>query len=155
MTEIFLPNFNVFRKDRHDGSGGVLVVTKKIVMCHEIKPASTTETESVTVQIQRNENLIVSSLYRPPSATSENKMTDFMKTLDTNSPKENNIIWIIGDLNLPDIDWETNSIQGNSYPRTVNRQFLDKINDLGLHQANHEPPRGEINLDLFLTTDQA
>ena len=48
-------------------------------------------------------------------------------------------------------DWETNSIQWNSYLRTVNRLFLDKINDIGLHQANHEPTRGEAILDMFLT----
>ena len=56
-----------------------------------------------------------------------------------------------GDLNLPDIDWETNSIQGNSYLRSVKRLFLDKINDLGVHQANHEPTREEAIFDMFLT----
>jgi len=105
-AEGFPPNFNVFRKDRHGGYGGVLIASKKTLMCHEIKPASTTETESVSVQIQvekRNENLIVTSLYRPPSATSENNMTDLM-TIDTSSPKQNNIIWIGGGLNLSYID---------------------------------------------------
>ena len=51
---------------------------------------------------KKQEPLIVRSLYRTPSATSEHQMEEILKTLD--SVKTNGIIWIDGDINLPDIN---------------------------------------------------
>ena len=61
-------------------------------------------------------------------------------------------MWIGGDLNLPDIDWESGTIRTpNHYPQTLNRVFLDKFSDMGLQQTNGEPTRGDAILDVFLT----
>ena len=72
-AEVFPPNFNVFRKDRHGGYGGVLVATKKSLMCHEIQPASTTEIDSVTVLTPGGEEEWKSHSILPVSTTIVNQ----------------------------------------------------------------------------------
>ena len=74
---------------------------------------------------------------------------DLMKAIDPASLKENNIVWIGGDLYLL-VLLRRYSVQGNRYPWTVNHLFLDKINDLGPYQANQKPTRGYTIHDLFL-----
>ena len=41
-------------------------------------------------------------------------------------------VWIAGDLNLPNIDWETNVVKNNSYPMSLCNTFLDFISNHGL-----------------------
>jgi len=44
------------------------------------------------------------------------------------------IIWIGGDINLPNIDWLTNSHQGNNYPVSFCNLVLELSCDLGISQ---------------------
>lgn len=59
--------------------------------------------------------------------------------------------WVGGDLNLPDINWTTLSIEGNSNPVLVNQKFLDCVNHCGFEQMVDFPTRHNATLDLFLT----
>ena len=68
-----------------------------------------------------------------------------------NNLNKDNVLWIGGDFNLPDIDWKTQRITGHQYPMTINNMFLDKIQDLALTQTNEIPTRGNNILDLFFT----
>ena len=43
-------------------------------------------------------------------------------------PKD--VVWIGGDINLPDIDWSSNSISGNSY----NENLIHAIENSGLNK---------------------
>ena len=70
-------------------------------------------------------NVVLGASYRPP-----NNDTDYQKRLceEIESVIEQintSPIWIGGDLNLPDIDWDTLSIKGNQNASTINRRFLD------------------------------
>ena len=58
-----------------------------------------------------------------------------------------------GDLNLPDIDWEFNTITSHQYPSSINQLFLDLASELGLSQTVTEPTRGDNILDIFLTNN--
>ena len=89
------------------------------------------------------------SLYTIPSATSINQMDEIEKTLD--SVKTNGIVWIGGDLNLPDINWKDKCVVGKNYPQKISNSFLNKVNDIGLRQINDQPTRGDGILDIFLT----
>ena len=40
--------------------------------------------------------------------------------------------WVAGDWNLPDIDWSSNHITGNQYPKIINEYFLNFLNDSNL-----------------------
>ena len=66
---------------------------------------------------------------------------------------KNSIFWLCGDFNLPDIDWDSNTITGHQYSLAVNQLFLDLFSDLGLTQTVKEPTREDNILDLFLTNN--
>ena len=53
----------------------------------------------------------------------------------------NDIIWIAGDFNLPDIDWNISCIAGSNYPLKINELFLDFTNTFGFSQLVNFPTR--------------
>ena len=107
-SEIFNNNYNIFRKDRPDNYGGVLLAIKSNIIAEEITTQSNSNIESVFCKIvtPNSTPLIVGSIYRPPNTNLE-----YMKNLcsQLNFIKENHknsAIWIMGDLNLSDINWK-------------------------------------------------
>ncbi|XP_071476520.1 uncharacterized protein [Diadema antillarum] len=101
-SEIFPPNYNVVRKDRQDGYGGVLIAVRRDLVYNIIK----------------------------------NKKV---------------VLWIGGDFNLPDINWEDLSVSGHSNPVPLNNRFLDMIENCNMQQMVSSPAHGDSTLDLFLT----
>ena len=63
----------------------------------------------------------------------------------------NDIIWIAGNFNLPDINWTDSNIIGTNYPLSVNSTFLDFVNTFRLTQIVDFPTRLSNTLDIFLT----
>jgi len=65
---------------------------------HRLQRTRNCEVVIYKVAIQNNKHLIISSFYRPPN-------NDTTYTYVSNTYR-NASIWIAGDLNLPNIDWE-------------------------------------------------
>ena len=63
----------------------------------------------------------------------------------------NSIIWIAGDLNLPDINWQLNTVQNSSYPHKISKLFIDALDSGGFNQMADSPTRNDNVLDLFAT----
>ena len=63
-----------------------------------------------------------------------------------------NSIWIGGDFNLPDIDWEVKSINNYQYPKQLNERFIDLIYSCSMEQVANFPTRKQNTLDLLITT---
>jgi hypothetical protein len=95
--------------------------------------------------------LIIGSLYRPTNNNSE--YTDDLCKAISNlySSFKDHIIWIGGDANLPDIDWQNDSIQGHNYPVGISKAYIDLTNDIGCQQMVDFPTRLNNTLDIFLT----
>ena len=152
-SEFFPPNYVVYRKDRPDGYGGCLLAVKTDFISHEIHHS--TKAEAVYVQIKtdgRERPLVVGSIYRPPSTKKSEileQVQEITKSMDALNKRDT--IWIGGDLNLPDIDWRTNEINGNRNPRVANVEFVEKLGEYNLHQVVENPTRGENILDIFCT----
>ena len=89
-------------------------------------------------------------VYRPPSYTvhENSQLIDYL-TQVTNF----NELIILGDFNLPSIDW----INGNTdlYMLPTDRRFMEFFNDTGLLQMIHEPTNFPscTTIDLCLVTD--
>ena len=100
----FLPDdYVVYRKDRPDGYGGVLLGIHSSLNSHEIKVA--TDTEFVTAKIlSGKQSIVVGLFYRPPSNDQGymDRLTEAITCLCKSDPKA--AYWIAGDANLPDID---------------------------------------------------
>ena len=60
-------------------------------------------------------------------------------------------IWIAGDLNLPDINWNNCAVEGTSYPVSLSNIFLDFISTYGMTQTVNFPTRINNILDIFCT----
>ena len=61
--------------------------------------------------------------------------------------------WIMGNLNLPNINWEGCCIIGNSYPLTLCRMVIDCIQECGFSQVINFPTRRYNILDISLLID--
>ena len=89
-------------------------------------------------------------VYRPPSNSSAENL-QLINYLTTKLDSCETII--LGDLNLPSIDWINEN--NNSYVLPTDRCFIQFFNDVGLSQMIHEPtnfPSG-TTIDLCLVTD--
>ena len=60
-------------------------------------------------------------------------------------------IWIAGDVNLPDIDWRTNTVCGNQHCHALNDMLVDFLNCNGFVQSVDSPARNQSILDIFCT----
>ena len=74
-----------------------------------------------------------------------NTITDLQKEF------KNSTIWIAGAMNLPDINWNNNTVTTTQYPLSINRFILDTLYDTGLEQVIKFPTRGNNTLDIFMT----
>ena len=61
------------------------------------------------------------------------------------------IIWITGDMNLPNINWNLNSVTGNSYLQYISNSLIDEFNSGGFIRMVELPTRGNNILDQFAT----
>jgi hypothetical protein len=151
-SEFFPPTYSVYRhnRTRSRGYGGALVAVKSPLISHEIPTGSTAEAVLVSMKTtKKTEPLIVGSVYRSLSETSIEQMGEILKTID--SIKTDGVVWLGGDLNLPDIDWNNMKITGHHNPTAVNQALIDKVCDRGLYQANTKPTRENKILDLIIT----
>ena len=60
-------------------------------------------------------------------------------------------MWLGGDFNLPNIDWEVNAVKPDTQQVGLGNSLLDICSDMGLTQMNNQPTRKENILDLYLT----
>ena len=91
------------------------------------------------------------AVYRPPN--SDFTYLQSMCQLIEGVAHNNHIatIWVGGDLNLPNIDWTTNSPSGNNYPISFCNFVLDLFSEINLTQLVTFPTRESNILDIFAT----
>ena len=149
-SEIIPSDYGVFRKDRADGYGGVLTAVKKTLICDRLDTNSSTEL--VNVQISgKQSNLIIMNAYRPPNNNVEpvNELCSEIESVVDSHPKD--CVWVVGDLNLPDINWSSNSVDNNQYKKDINEKVLNTIENCGMQQMVELPTRNNKTLDILLT----
>ena len=148
--EIFPPGFDIYRSDRRGGYGGVLLAVHSSLNNHQI--SIKTEAELVAAKIINNkQTIVVASFYRPT-----NNNVDYIVDLSSSTrhlcqDNPGAAVWFAGDINLPDINWETSSIISHQYRRTINETFLNLLESAGLEQMVDFPTRGDNTLDIILT----
>ena len=93
--------------------------------------------------------VIFASCYRPPKNTNNELLFEEIKRLASMYRK--NPMWIGGDLNLPDKDWEVKSINNYQYPKQLNERFVDLTDSCSMEQVVNFPTRKKNTLDLLIT----
>ena len=152
-SELFPPEYEVYRKDRKDGYGGVLLAIHKSLISSQINEHSEAEIIFASIETKDSSSpLIVGAAYRPPSEKSLDYSDNLFRPISSIMKKyHSSPIWIGGDFNLPDINWDMLNITGYQYPQQMNKSYLDHIQSLCLHQSVTEPTHKDNTLDIFLT----
>ncbi|XP_038064967.1 uncharacterized protein LOC119735343 [Patiria miniata] len=93
----------------------------------------------------------LAGIYRPPRSN-ENYLECLCSSIrNISSNNRKSIVWIGGDLNLPDIEWSSSSVIGHRYPQSLSNNFITTLAESGLDQIVSFPTRLDNTLDLFLT----
>ena len=154
-NEIFRPDlgYDVFRRDRKGkkGSGVVILVKRNMLASEAFDLRTNCENLWVKVQITGSRPLLIGAYYKPHEHDPES-FKEFARSLDLAS-KLNCHTWIMGDINLPRLDWTTPSPDDNCNYSTFYRECIDTFNDHCLEQMMNLPTRGQNILDLFFTTN--
>jgi hypothetical protein len=135
------------RRDRNDTSGGIggglLVYTRsniRILPCDKFSDNEFNQFCSFKISTSGEQlNLILA--YRPPSAPQKNTtaLCDILRNLNNNSI-------LIGDINMPNIDWVEEKIDAKG------RELLETVTEEGLQQMVSFPTHTKGNiLDLVIT----
>ena len=150
-SEIFPPNYNVYRNDRGTLGGGVFImVNKQIISEEQPELVTNCEIEWVKIKSKNNKDILISSFYMPQR--NKQDLQELEKSLEKATNTNNKTIILAGDFNCPDIDWEQMSTkQGND--RDVQQQLIDITNMAGLSQIHEQPTRGENMLDLVFVSN--
>ena len=149
-NEFLHPLYTCYRRDRVDGYGGAIIITRKSLIVEKIITSETCEFLAIKIQTQK-QPIIIATAYRPPRSTIV-EAEDISKELKILHRKyKTNPIWFGGDMNLPDIDWSTNSITKHQYVKDINECFLDTFSTCNLEQIVDFPTRGLNTLDIVAT----
>ena len=151
--EIFPPNYEILRKDRSDGYGGVLLAIKKdfIVDTITYPPEFDCEAVFAKLSVGKSQSLIVGAAYRPPNNDADYNERMCGAIEEVMRTNKDAVTWIGGDFNLPDIQWSSLSVEGNHTIQQVNHRFLEMVQNCSLEQVVTFPTRLQNTLDLFLT----
>ena len=116
-SEVFPDGFNCYRRDRPGGTGGgvVLLVSKQFEGSEpeELKVDNNTDCKMVwaKVKIQGRADLYIGSIYRPPDKGDQEYLQHLHSRITCIPTDKGAHLWIGGDFNLPDIDWDKENVK--------------------------------------------
>lgn len=134
-------NYTIYRNDRKSRGGGVLAAVKQT-----IHSSLTDHLEGISLQLHLLIPLSLCCVYLPPNSdnTHISMLVSYLSELTTPPCGD---ITIVGDFNLPDIDWDTLSAASRS-----SELFCDFVFNNNLCQLIDKPTHTKGNtLDLIIT----
>ena len=152
---IELPGYNIYRRDRADGYGGVMVYVSNSLIVHEIIEMRSNTVENIWLMVKLGPKImLVAVFYRPPNAD-PNHVTDFLE--DFQAQLQNayafkpTCIFLTGDFNDRRHSWSVEHSNSD-----LKNAFIDvlKANDLCqmVNTPTHFTERSQPTLlDLFIT----
>ncbi len=144
-NEIIPIGYSIYRKDRSARGGGVLIAVNDNIPSWSVKSPSHLEVTSVALQLDKV--IIISTVYVPPNAPMScmQSLCTYLACLSS----ENSSLVVVGDFNLPDIDWP--ALQGSC---PASNLFCNTVFECNLIQFIDEPTHIKGNtLDLVLSND--
>jgi len=142
----------MYRTDQSDGYGGVFIGCRSTFRCISIDIQSNSEIASCKVDLAEGSLLIIAA-YRPPNCnlSSAEYLSNAIEKLILDHL--NSTVWVAGDLNLPNIDWKTWTLNANNYPLALYNLFIDLFVTHGFSQLVNSPTRDNNILDILLLID--
>jgi hypothetical protein len=154
MCEFNMTNYNMFSNDfTLESNRGVALYISKLMEATPIYfNTYFNECVWVTIKLSNDEIILVGCVYRSPNSDSENNNA-MLNLINEICARKITKILIMGDFNLPEIDWDfEHVINASVYPS----EFLDTFNDCFLFQHVTQPTRARLGqnsntLDLVIT----
>ena len=154
-AELSITGYKLFLSTKR--KRGVAIYIKENLEAYESNMNGQDFEESVWIDlITAAGKILIGCIYRSPSSATEND--DLLKQLLRKAMDSQHIyvnVVIVGDFNIPEIDWNTNAILGNS---GLAHAFIDLLDDLYLNQLITKPTRvregQQSNVLDLLITDQ-
>lgn len=150
--------FNIFRKDRTDKGGGVLIGVKdsiKFVECPEFDSTLELIWIKLLPSGHNVKPIYIGCCYRPPGSDIEfsSSLREILNKIYFNTRNSIPHIILCGDFNFPNIKWD--DMENNSPCPSTGGQFFDLISDFALEQQILEPTRFDLNTGCRSTLDLA
>ena len=129
-----LPGYSIFRRDSIGKTGGgVLIAVKDTIRAKRRSDLERNNAELVVVELFKanNQPIFLYTFYHPPSST-----TDCIQQLNSSLddiPEASRII-LIGDFNLPAIDWSLDHPNPNNNGGLLKDKFCELVGDHFLEQ---------------------
>ena len=143
------------RKDRCQGGGGVMIVSKDSIPIQPVNMESECESVWGKISLKDKSDLYIGSFYRRPNEYNTSQIEDLEQDLnhisDLTKNNDNYSLILGGDFNARDIDWLTHSIKFESTMRPLCEKILSVFADFNLEQLQREPTRGKNVLDYICT----
>ena len=132
--EVFPSNFKTYRKDRQEGKGGgvfLLISDQYESNEPEELKADSNSCELVwsKVKIIGCNDLYIGSFYRPPNRTDPDYISNLQSYLSRIPTSNGAHLWLGGDFNLPDINWEDENVKPYASNGTLCNQLLSTVKD--------------------------
>ncbi len=155
LSEIFPTGYTIFRKDRHQKEGGgIILAIKENLVCTEIAIESNKEIMWHKLELSGRQSLIIGTIYKPSHKDFESVVALQASLDEINRKHPSSDILIAGDLNQPNIDWQTVTVIPNhQYCKKTAEKLLEVTIENGPEQFVHEPTRGQSILDLIFTNN--
>ena len=127
-----------------------MIGDKRKLVYEHVPTTDSCELVAVKVTCKHN-SVTVASLYRPTNNDSDYtvQLINAKESLVKRHPNE--VIWIGGDANLPDINWSSNVVSGNNYRKEISDSFLQAVENCGFDQIVDFSTRDNNLLGIFLT----
>ena len=157
-SEFLPPGYKASCKDRtsEDGGGVVMIATRDSLITEDVDIVSVSaEVIWIKVLLMDGSPLYVGAFYRQPSDHTPAQIDELEKSLDQIADKMRNepsaTVFLGGDFNAPDVDWESLSVPHFSSNKSICQRLLEVLGLHSLEQQQMEPTREKNILDLFCT----
>ena len=153
-SDFLPPKYVAIRHDKGKGKHGVFVAFREELVVNEVElPNQEGELVLAKVEVSGGPDIYVGSFYRHTNSDKKGLKSLFDNISSIHGGKKVPKVYLGGDFNLPDTDWDAAKVHPNpQYGKQVNEYGIEVINDLYLTQMVEEPTRGKNILDLFFSS---
>ena len=146
--QLGLPGVTWFRRDR-DGRGGGVACAVRSTLSPVRRPDLETDCEALVVQLGTTRSAFLATCYRAPDADRETEaVADLLRGLHrTGRP-----FLLVGDFNLPEIQWSGDREAELRRRTTRATTFIDALAECGAVQSVTAATRGDNVLDLAVSS---
>lgn len=143
-------NYTIYRKDREDGYGGVLIAVIKNILSNPL-PDLNTSCELIWCKIHAFgiKDFYVCAYYRPHVSDQSSLDRLNLSLAEVREHKSSPTVLLAGDFNAPNIDWRSISVKHGSSYSIAQNNLIDIVQVYGLSQVVTKPTHFDNILDLF------